>query len=588
MKMKKLHILVCLAALMAGSTSCVNLDLNPPSAASSESWYSNPDEIRMSLNDFYRSTFFNVESTWNLDRNTDDWSQRNNIYAVPGGFLSASSTKTAGFNHLTTWSYTYKNVSRANRLLANCDRLAGSYSESSLNVLRAEARFFRAYAYARLTTFWGDVPFYLEDITPEQAFEMGRTPKAEILKQIYEDYDFAIANLPESNANTGTYRVTKGAALGLKARVALMNHDYEVCAQAAKQCMDLGIYKLAPDYGELFRDITLANNEVLWAIPHSSELELGDDGKPSTQSIGSFIPRCAGGTHNAQPSWELLASYEMNNGKTIDQADSGFDPHNPFKNRDPRCLETFVEPGTMFHGVEWNPDPTALKVMDQIKGMMVDNNDSKGGADAKNAAYNGCALKKGARDSWRNTLYNDNPVVIIRYADVMLMYAESMIELGKINNTVLNCINDIRARAYKVGRGETDKYPAISTTDQKELRKILRRERRVEFAWENLRYLDLLRWHQFENAFAHNMYGFSGAAADNIAAKTNGLWFWPETPKFDDEGFPIFDHWATDAKYKGYIKQWGKRVFDSKIYLWPIPSDEVLIMNGKIEQNPGY
>ena len=69
-------------------------------------------------------------------------------------------------------------------------------SEDDLNKLRAEARFFRAYAYARLITLWGDVPFYLKDITPEEAFLMGRTDKKEVLKQIYEDYDFAAEHLP--------------------------------------------------------------------------------------------------------------------------------------------------------------------------------------------------------------------------------------------------------------------------------------------------------------------------------------------------------------------------------------------------------
>lgn len=587
MKMKKLHIMVCLAALMGGTTSCVNLDLNPPSAASSESWYSDPDQIRMSLNDFYRATFFDTESAWNLDRNTDDWSQRTNIYAVPGGFLSASVAKTTGFNHITTWSYTYKNVSRANRLILACDRMEGKYSPSVLASLRAEARFFRAYAYARLITFWGDVPFYLTDITPEEAFQMGRESKATVLEQVYEDYDYAIENLPVSNTNSGTYRVTKGAALALKARIALMNYDYAKCAEAAKQCMDLGVYELAPDYGELFRDVTFANKEFIMAIPHSSELELGADGKPNTQAIGSFIPRTAGGTHNAQPSWELLATYEMTNGKTIDDPTSGFDCHNPFANRDPRCLYTFVEPGTEHLGVIWQPDPSVLEVMDNVKGAMVANKDSKGGADAANASYNSCSLKKWARDTWRSTTYNDDPILIVRYADVMLMYAESMIEQNKIDAKVLNIINDIRARAYKVARTDTDKYPAITTTDQAELRKVLRRERRVEFAWENLRYYDLLRWRQFANAFSHNMYGFSGAKADNIAAKNAGNWFWPETPTFDKDGFPVFDGWP--AKYK-YIKQWGVRVYDPKVYLWPIPSDEVLIMNDpeRFPQNPYY
>ena len=177
--MKKIHILICMIALLS-VTSCVNLDLNPPSAASSENWFSSPEEVRISLNDFYRSTFFVIEEGWTLDRNTDDWAQRTNIYTIAAGSLNASSTSNP--NIKTVWSYTYKNISRANRILEALDKLEGKYSTTELNTLRAEARFFRAFAYSRLITLWGDVPFYVTSITPEEAFEMGRTDKAVVLK----------------------------------------------------------------------------------------------------------------------------------------------------------------------------------------------------------------------------------------------------------------------------------------------------------------------------------------------------------------------------------------------------------------------
>jgi len=176
-------------------------------------------------------------------------------------------------------------------------------------------------------------------------------------------------------------------------------------------------------------------------------------------------------------------------------------------------------------------------------------------------------------------------VILMRYADVLLMYAEAKMELDEIDSEVLACINDVRARAYKVKRSETSEYPSITVTDQTSLRRIIRRERRVEFAWENRRYYDLQRWRQFDRAFAHNRYGFSRDAKVNKAAFSAGNWFWPETPEFDEEGFPNFDKMA--AEYD-YIDQHVERKFDSKIYLWPLPSDEVQIMKDKLEQNPGY
>ena len=227
--MKKIHVLICMIALLS-VTSCVNLDLNPPSAASSGNWFSSPEEVRISLNDFYRSTFFVIEEGWTLDRNTDDWAQRTNIYTIAAGSLNASSTSNP--NIKTVWSYTYKNISRANRILEALDKLEGKYSTTELNTLRAEARFFRAFAYSRLITLWGDVPFYVTSITPEEAFEMGRTDKAVVLKQIYEDYDYAAENLPAANNNSGATRVDKGTAYAYKARTALYQHDYGTAANA--------------------------------------------------------------------------------------------------------------------------------------------------------------------------------------------------------------------------------------------------------------------------------------------------------------------------------------------------------------------
>lgn len=587
--MKKIiYIILASALAVLCFTSCADLNLNPLSAASSENWYSTPEEVKISLNDFYRSEFYVIEHSLAMDRQTDDWNQRTVSYPVSSGLINAT-TKNGQIPIAKIWSYSYKNVSRANRIIESIEKLRGKYGNVELDKLCAEACFFRAYVYSRLITLWGDVPFYLKGITPEEAFQMGRTDKKTVLEQIYKDFDFAAEHLPESN-NIAVSRVDKGCAFAFKARIALYQGDFETAATSAKACMELGKYSLYPDYGELFRDKT-KNCEIIWSIPHSTDLEVDSDGKPTTQAVKSFIARTAGGTHDAQPSWELLASYEMTNGKTIDEPGSGFNPGNPFENRDPRCCETFAAPGTKIYGdggIEWNPSPDALKTIDYSMpetDRMVPNKDSKGGSDSKNCAYNGCCLRKGAQPEWRTRLYNDNPILLMRYADVLLMYAEAKIELDEVDAEVLSCINSIRARAYKVKSFETSSYPAITTTERDALRKIVRRERRVELAWENHRYFDLQRWHQFENAFAHNRYGFSRSAATNKKAFASGKWFWPETPEFDSEGFPNFDKMAAE---NDYIEQHVERVFDAKIYLWPIPSEDVKIMNDILVQNPGY
>lgn len=126
------------------------------------------------------------------------------------------------------------------------------------------------------------------------------------------------------------------------------------------------------------------------------------------------------------------------------------------------------------------------------------------------AAPTGTCLRKGAQDEWRTGKnVSENPTIIIRYADVLLMYAEAKIELGELDASMLNAINDVRARAYKTTRDNTAAYPALALSDQNTMRLAVRKERRVEFAWEGRRFFDLLRWDGWmEKAFSHDYYAF--------------------------------------------------------------------------------
>lgn len=569
--MKKILYIILTGVGITLFSSCAKLDLNPLSEASSENWYSDPTELVISLNDFYRDYLWEIESGFWSDRRTDDWNQRDYIYELANG--SAVST----WSYNSYWTNTYKGISRANRIEESVKKLRGEYSDAELNPLLAEALFFRAYFYSRMITLYGDVPFYTGYLSIEDAFKMGRIPKETIINQIYQDFDFAAEYLPEENNAGNVTRVNKGAAYALKAKWALQFGDYETALSAAEDCINLGVYKLHPDFGQLFRDKKV-NSEVIFSIPHSASLELTSSGKPNVQSIRSFMLRTAGGTATAQPSWELLAAFDCTDGKPIDESPL-FDPHDPFKNRDPRCNETFVEPGTVVYGFVFDPNPGTTNVLNTNTGAMVRNKDNK--VNDQYAAYNSCCLKKGAQDDWLST-YNDNPTVIMRYAEVLLIYAEAKIELGQIDAKVLNAINDVRARAYGVSRAQVSAYPEVSGSDQAELRRQVRKERRVEFAWEGRRYFDLLRWGWLEKAYSHNMYGHLNQEAIK-AYHAAGNWFWPEAPEIDEDGFanfaPMFE--------KGLIMQYGERKFDPKSYLWPIPNTDILI-NKNINQNTGY
>ncbi len=174
--------------------------------------------------------------------------------------------------------------------------------------------------------------------------------------------------------------------------------------------------------------------------------------------------------------------------------------------------------------------------------------------------------------------------ILMRYADVLLMYAEASIELDQIDQSVLDAMNMVRARAYGVSKDDVDVYPEITTTDQSELRKIVRIERRMEFAYEGLRYMDIIRWRLADKVLNTNIYGMLDPADLKEKVVDQGLWFFPETPDVDEDGVPNLDPLYS----AGYIKLLATRKFDAgRQYLWPIPTKEILI-NDNLTQNDGY
>lgn len=551
-------------------TSCIDLDLNPLSQASSENWYSDETEIEMSIKDFYRDSFWPLDN----ENRTDDFIYRETLSSIVNGTLNGQDGDVT-----TLWTNQYKSIARTNTILANKDKmLAMGISEEKVNQYMAEALFQRASCYARLVTYLGNVVYVTEVIDIDAAFQMGQTPKEEVIPLIYADYDEAIKYLPEKYTGTSSQRATKGAAMAMKARFALYMGDWEVCRDAAKQCMDLGIYKLHSSYADLFLSTTKNAEEAIFLLPRSIEYDV----TYGSSNVKNEVTRNPGGWEAYCPSWDLLASYLCTDGLPIDESPL-FDPHNPFKNRDPRCTATIVEFGTRHLGFDYNPHPDAVEVMNYNTGKMQKNNDAR--VNAQYASYNGLVWKKGIDETWlENGMDVDPDKIIIRYADVLLMYAEAKIELNQIDQSVLDAINQVRARAYGVDYTQTNAYPAVTTTDQQKLRSILRAERRMEFAKEGLRYMDLVRWKIAGKALTRPNYGMLYPVSllkEKVVDK--GLWFWPETPAIDEDGIPDF----SAMENAGLIAPMSQRMWNDRQYLWPIPTKEILI-NDNLVQNPGY
>lgn len=568
--MKNIYLILTVFALSL--VSCNDLDLYPLDQGSSETWYSNETEYEMAVNDLYRTAFWPVaKEAW-----SDDYLYRDVAGPdIVDGTLN-SETNTSGSVELATF-YTnqYKAIARSNAIIANLDRgRENGINEATLLSYEAQARFSRAAHYAMLVFAFGDVVYVEDLLTIEDASKMARSSKADVIKIIYDDFDYAAEHLPASY--TGKQVATKGAALALKARYALYFGDYEIAATAAKACMDLGIYKLHKDYGDLF--YTKNAEESIFLLPRSTALLIGNIGDAK-----SYYPRTAGGFSSKVPSWALLAAYECTDGKLIDESPL-FDSHNPFRNRDPRCTASIVEFGSEFVGYEYTPHPEVTKVMDYSTGKLVNNNDTR--ARAQFASFTGLVWRKSVDRTWgpATNFTPENDLIIIRYADVLLIYAEAKIELNQIDQSVLDAINQVRARAYGVELGDVSNYPAITTTNQKELRTVLRRERRVELAFEGLRYYDLIRWGLAQKALNKPNCGvlYPGNELIDKVVKP-GHWFWPYAPEIDEDGIADFSRMVSD----GYVQVCSKGAFSERQYLWPIPAKE-LVINPNMTQNPGY
>lgn len=555
-------------------SSCHSLDLNPLSEGASDNWYSSEKEVELAANDFYKSGF------WHPDGDGDgskygsyaDWSDDCTFRTTGTAFeLGTINGQTSVITNY--WDKWYKVISHTNSLLENYTRaLDNGADRNAIMRYVGEAHFFRAWAYSLLVEHFGDVPLVDRTISIEEAFAMGRTAKRTVLDTVYADFDRAASLLPESYS--GAQRATSGAAMAFKARIALYMGDYEIARDASKAVIDGGQYSLQEKYEDLFWQSTKSSPEFIFTIPRSIEL----DSKFYTKQ---FLTRLAGGYTSMTPSWDLLAAYTCTDGLTIDQSPL-FDPHNPFSNRDPRLSMTIVPHGSMFLGYEFNPSPAARTVRNAA-GSLVKNNDSR--AVNVNASYNGLAWKKGIDSTWMdNGYYSAQSRVYMRYADVLLMYAEAKIELGDIDASVIDAMNTVRARAYGVDKSATGSYPAFTIKPQAEMRRQLRIERRMELAREYLRYSDIKRWRIAETVMNRPSYGLLDPASTLLSNVVNtGNWFWGVTPAIDENGCPDL----SEIEAKGWCRVLYRRVFEQKHYLWPIPTSDIEI-NPNMTQNEGY
>lgn len=570
---KYIYSILIAAASSIALTSCADLDLTSPSDASSESWFSSIEEFEFACNDLYRPDIWYWECNRNqhTDRWTDDWEQQSYAYEWCCGALT-SKTGYVG----TMWLNTYKGITRANQIIEKAGESRGKLNDAQLDKYEGEARLFRAIFYSYLTFLYGDIPYFDKFITIDEASVMGREKREVVLQHVYDDFDKAIELLPVKSSGN---RMKKSTAMAFRARTAQWFNDYPNMAKYAKLVMESGDYSLDPDFENMFYPNTFTSPEFIYIMPRSKTLK--PDDADQYFSMASFLPKNNGRKGFAVPSIELFCSYLCTDGLPIDKSPL-FNPKKPFENRDPRLSYTMPAFGSEFLGFEW--DPSKTKVMDYSKGKEITNKDCL--LNDATCSWNGLMFKKGVDESGLDDKKYDFNQIIFRYADILLMYAEAKMEMGDVDQSVLDAMNDVRARAYKTTRANTSKYPAITTTNVQELRFILRTERHMEFAWENRRWFDLMRWHLCE-IYSNRPYVVLPNKTNLQKMIKQGEWYFPSDamPVIEENGCIDLKP-LTESKYK--FQSFDIRKFDPAIgYLLPLPLTDVTLFPGMV-QNPGY
>ncbi|WP_276166140.1 RagB/SusD family nutrient uptake outer membrane protein [Zobellia alginiliquefaciens] len=602
MKNIKYIIILSIGLLVFGSCEDNVLNLEDPGSPTDATFFRTEAQLEVALTGIYEQINYvsSVPFPQLLDHTTDYAFNRGNVggtIAATTGGLTSTESLVNGF-----WNNFYTGVQRANNLLTNMDKAADASDPNRFEQIKAEALFLRSLFYSYLTELYGDVPFRTEVTSLEELEIVARTPKAEIVASIISDLQEAAAILPPTQPATERGRASANAANALISRIALYNEDYELAESAALKVMNSPeTPSLYPDYEGLFTDAGVGSSEVLFDLSYIN----GTKTHGLSQRQGSRF----GGWCQLVPAQQTVDSYETINGLPIDE-DPEYDPANPFENRDPRLAATIALPNRVWTGhiIQQHSDSIATwRIEDGVKVERVFNPNSAnpagrtivdpydgteyvtGGAN-RFTAFSGYFWKKfsdaprllGSLSGGPSPLQSEQTIYLIRYAEVLLNYAEAKIEAGSIDGSVLDALNSVRERAYA---NSGVPFPAVSTTDQAELRKIVRRERKVEFADEGLRLFDIRRWKIAEKVLNTTLLG--GPA--NGFSKIGDLGF---VPNIDDDGHIDYTGAPTQPRVElGNLdyRELEERTFDAgKHYLWPIPQAEIDATEKVVTQNPGY
>ncbi len=483
------------------------LDKNPPTQISSGTFWKTKNDADMALAGCYArlySNTFNYEGVFALDIMAGDANEGAQSLGAnsTGTFAMGIMESISGGILANVYNDSYRGVATCNFFLGNIDKV--TMPAATKTIYKGEVLFLRALFYFNLADFYGGVPLYTKTPVTIDESRVKQSTRAEVIVQVLADLDVAITSLPNTDYSAKGHAV-KGSALALKSRVLLFQADWAGAAAAASQVMTDGKFSLYQDFKNLFLAQGQNNNpEIMFSTRY-----LNPDNS-SEQDIRMLWH----GIWN--PRKELRDAFECTDGLPITTSPL-YDPANWKLNRDPRLSQTirrFEDPAVKASGavVPFAYNGASQTGLQPVKG---------GNVETLPIDYS-----TRSEQDW----------ILLRYAEVLLNFAEATNELNGPTAAVYDAINAVRARPGI----NMPPIPAGLTKDG--MRTRIRNERRVEFAFEGMRYRDIRRWKYAE------IY----------------------IPSLIEPGSLI------------------PRKFDpAKHYVWPFPQSEIDI-NPNLVQNPGY
>lgn len=533
------YIWMIVTALSLCFYSCNDLiELDPEDSISKEIFFNSQEDFNQAITGLYsilRPTdadavngayFGNLY--WEVCADVCMWK---NSWTQPWFDISRGELSAVTSNVATVYQNLYHAIFWANTIKEEIEAKASSFDEEFVRYVTGQVCFVRALCYIRLTSLWGDVPLVDKVYTPSES-KLPRSSVAEIMeKLIIPDLNVAASNLETTAYGSRTGIATKQAAMGMKVRAYLYAKDYENTVTSALELMELAEnsaeIEFLDDYKEIFSNANEDNAEILFALKYVAGG--ASQGSTFNTTFGSKLPGLPDTSMNG--SWatvsvlpEFIDSYPLIDGKTVTEGSTAYDPENKWANRGSRFESTFYIGN--------------YTILDN--GLLYDStyvcNISSQCAIDYPLTINKGYMNEDDKIEWTNE--DESDFIVLRYTDVLMMYAEAKTMLNQIDESVYEVLDMVRDRAgiARVSRGQS----------QAEMIKTIQNERKWEFAFEGLRYFDILRW----------------GIADEVI---NGI--------TSDE---IYDF----GSHKVFVA--------GKNELWPIPQNAIDANPNLLPNNPGY